>query len=909
MKHGVSTERWKEIKRLFDAALVRDPTNRAAFLDRACDGDAALRTEIESLLASHEKVPNFLETPAAELLDEECEESLIGRHVGPYRIAKRIASGGMGTVYFAERADDAYRKQVAIKFIRGGVSTPAGVRRFVEERQTLANLDHPSIAKLLDGGTSDDGRPYLVMEYVDGIPIDAFCDSQGLGIESRLRLFLRVCDAVHHAHQNLIVHRDLKPANILVTIDGLPKLLDFGISTLVDRSAYRAPIVAGAESALPFVTPVYASPEQIRADPVTTASDVYSLGVILYELLAGRRPWDDGTKAVRAVRADGTEVAPDPPSRFSPKLAGDLDAIVLRALRADPARRYASVDHFAEDIRRHLQNQPVTARPQTLAYRASRFVRRNRVGAAAALLVLASFATGVIGTAWQARVAQRERDAEGVQRRIAESNLERAIVAERRAEEEALGARNQAEISDRVTHFLVDLFRTADPWSAKGNAGEVTARQLLDRGAASITDEWAAPPEVRAALLIAMGRVYTNLGLYDRAKELLHSAVDIGRLRLGTNSRTLIHGLDALGTAYSRTGERVSAEAAFREALEIARRRSDDSTDEVATELNNIGLVAEAQGDLVHAEWLFRQALASHRENGAGGAESVGNVLNNLGGVSFTKGDFARAERYFLAALAKEREVYAADHPNIGLGLNNLGLSRQGLGDLDGAARLYREALVIREHRLGRDHPDVAGSLNNLASVLYMKGNAEAAGALFRRALDVAKGRLGADHPIVIQLECNLGAVLFSGRDDAGAEKLWNDVLERRRRLLPPGHAQIADVLGLMAQVRLAHGDGAGAKVCLRECLAIRRATLPSGHATIAETENLFGAALVAEGHFADAERLLVSSFDVIRSTSGVDPELVADSRRRVVDLYRRWGKADLASRYAETPSTGGLSR
>jgi serine/threonine protein kinase len=421
---------WPRVKELFQAALDQKPEARAAFLAEACGDDRFLRGEVESLLASHEEASGFLE--GSPLPGAPWE----GRRVGAYRILGEIGRGGMGTVYRAVRADDAFHKDVALKVVRGGRSAAELVHRFRGERQILARLDHPNIARLLDGGATEEGEPYLVMEYVVGQPIDAFCEERALGTAARITLFRAVCAAVQYAHQNLVVHRDLKPGNILVTGDGVPKLLDFGIAKVLARDLTEAP----TQTAVPALTPDYASPEQVRAEPLTTASDVYSLGVVLYEVLTGHRPYRVRTpvpaEIVRVVcelepekpstivrRARTTEsttataqaVPPGPETddprlrRLAGELEGDLDTIVLKALRKEPSRRYASAQELSDDLSRYLEGRPVLARADTFVYRATKFARRHTAAVTAAGLVLLSLVGGIVATAAQARIAMAER--------------------------------------------------------------------------------------------------------------------------------------------------------------------------------------------------------------------------------------------------------------------------------------------------------------------------------------------------------------------------------------------------------------------------------------------------------------------------------------------------------------------
>ena len=494
-------ERWARVKELFEAAADLDPKERMALLEKECGGDEALRDEIESLIQSDQQTDAFIERPAFEiprdLFPDNVEEPFVGRQFGAYQVIREIGRGGLGAVYLAARSDDEYRKQVAIKLVRRGLDTEDILRRFRNERQILAQLDHPNIARFIDGGTTDNGLPYFVMEYVKGEPINAYCDAHALPTTERLNLFRKVCAAVTYAHQNLVIHRDLKPSNILVTPEGEPKLLDFGIAKLLGPGDE---LFTQTMPALRVMTPEYASPEQVQGEKITTASDVYSLGVLLYELLTGQRPHRLKTPAPEEMARAVTEQEPERlstallhDSRFTShdarSLRGDLDNIVLMAMRKEPARRYSSVGQFSEDIRLHLEALPVIARKDTVAYRASKFVSRHQIGVAAAALVLLSLIGGGVATLIEVRTARR---------------------AEAKAE--------------AISGFLQKTLQASDP--TVNLVGQPTVKDLLDDASKRLaTSELSDQPEVRAELQRIIGATYLSLGQYDPAQQNLSDAI------------------------------------------------------------------------------------------------------------------------------------------------------------------------------------------------------------------------------------------------------------------------------------------------------------------------------------------------------------------------------------------------
>src|SRR5213080_1766213 len=422
-RSSVTSERWKRVDAVFEQALELPQDQRAAFLQENCNSDAEVRREVESLLSSHERAGNFIDQPSLFFGDDTLRDNgstlQAGELIGSYRIIREIGRGGMGAVYLAERADEQYKKQVAIKLIKRGMDTDSVLRHFRNERQILAGFDHPNIARLFDGGTTDNGLPYFVMEYVEGLPINEYCAAHKISLVERLKLFREVCAAVSYAHRHTVIHRDIKMSNILVTSDGTPKLLDFGIAKILQPGA--GPEALMTMTGVRPMTPEYASPEQVRGEPVTTASDVYSLGIVLYELLVGRSPYRFTSRSPLDIAREITDTEPPRPSTVVSNknqqseisnqklLRGDLDNIALMALRKEPERRYQSVEQLSDDIHRHLGNRPILARKDTVRYRAAKFVQRNKVAVAAALLLLASMVAGLIATTWQAHRATVEK--------------------------------------------------------------------------------------------------------------------------------------------------------------------------------------------------------------------------------------------------------------------------------------------------------------------------------------------------------------------------------------------------------------------------------------------------------------------------------------------------------------------
>lgn len=700
-------DRWERAVALFEEAAELQEPAVTAFLDKACGGDQELRAEVVSLLAADRDGTSSLDAAVGVALAEAAvrvtEETPLPSRIGPYRVISEIGVGGMGSVYLAEREGD-YQQRVAIKVVRGLLGTD-GLRRFKVERQILASLAHPNIARLLDGGTTGDGLPYLVMEYVDGVPIDAYCEARALSLADRVRLFLRICDGVAAAHRSLVVHRDLKPSNILVTADGVPKLLDFGIAKLLTddetgTALHTAPSVR-------LLTPEYASPEQARGEALTTASDIYSLGVLLFELLTGTRPHAFETRSGSEVERVLSEHEAPRPSTVAPapgrarELAGDLDTIVLTALRPEADRRYASVQHLAEDLTRYLEGRPVLARPSTWWYRSGRFARRHRVGVAtAAMFVVLVTGFGIALAQFAARAA-RERNA-----------------------------------AERVAAMLVEVMSGSDPRTTRGTT--ITARELLDEGVERIRRDLGDRPDMQARLLDAVGAIYAGLGLPDRAEGVLRQSVEMRQSAGALDSQPASRTMWRLAETLRDRQQLSAAESMARASYEMTRRLVGPANPEVAQRLNTLGTIVYAAGRREEAERLFLEATQIFRDTLGPEHPMVATGLAHTAASRRDRGDLAGAGTMALEALAIRRRVFGQASADM---LSLLAGIRVKEGKLAEAEPLLREALAALRGAYGTNpHPGIVQALTELADLLEARGNGPEARALRDEAATLRAG-------------------------------------------------------------------------------------------------------------------------------------------------------------------------
>jgi non-specific serine/threonine protein kinase/serine/threonine-protein kinase len=738
-------------------------------------------------MSSPEQEKNQPASPAGTTRPETGETSE-GATIGPYRLLERIGQGGMGEVWLAEQTQPV-RRRVAIKLIKAGMDTREVVARFASERQALALMDHPAIAKVFDAGSTPQGRLYFVMEYVEGVPITDYCDQHQLTVSQRLELFLRVCEGVQHAHQKAILHRDLKPSNILVgELDGkpMPRIIDFGVAKAITQRLEDDTVTTLTRAGSVVGTPAYMSPEQADSagQDVDTRTDVYSLGVVLYELLVGALPFDFTKVPLDQIpRKLREEDAPSPstklrslnvlssttaqkrrtdPPTLVRQLRGDLDAITLKALEKGRPRRYASPADFAADIGRYLRQEAVIARPASAVHRARKYVQRHRIGAAGSAVVALLVISFVVAQAVQLRRITHERD---------RANRERAR-------------------ADRITTFMTDMFKVSDPSEARGN--NITAREILDKASSNVDTGLSRDPELQARMMTIMGNVYQSLGLYSRAQSLFGHSVDVLRHTLGAEHPNTLQGIDNLANVYYLQGHYSEAEKLYRQAVESQRRLLGPENLDTLKSMNNLANVLDDEGHYTDAEKLYRETIDIARR--VLGPDHVDTLLpmSNLAIVLYDEGRYSEAESLLKQTLETKRRVLGPEHPDTLQVMGNLASVYFAEGRYAEAEKLHRETVEIKRRIMGPEHMETLRSMGNLAATLMQEGRYPDAEKLQRETLSIEGRALGPEHPETLRSMGTLSSLLALESRYAEAEKLQQEALVIQRRVLGPEHPDTA---------------------------------------------------------------------------------------------------------------------
>lgn len=815
---------------------------RITYIISATSDDPTLIDDVKKLLDYHDEseevlgdsISDFL-SPLLPILEGNKPESHLelekGTLIGNYRIEKLLGKGGMGQVYLAERFDGSFTKKAAIKCIKRGMDSEEIIKRFRYEREILASLQHANIAQLFDGGLTDDGRPYLVMEYVEGKPIDRYCDEKKLTVNDRLRLFLAVCEAVQYAHQKLVVHRDLKPSNIMVTNSGQVKLLDFGIARILDEKNVHYTIPQ-TRAGIRLLTPEYAAPEQLRDQQISTSTDVYTLGVLLFQILTGHlpnnnenknqvigRPSNSVKKSVSKKEGNGPvtftsgELAAfraTSPEKLERKLRGDLDTIVLKLLKEDPAERYSSAEMLASDIRNYLEDLPLAARPDSPGYRLRKFIQRHRIGvAAAAMFVVVLFLFTLSVSIQQARTSEALQSAE----------FERAAAEE-------------------VAAFLESLFSAANPLAPEPERVDtLSVRELLNRGTERVLDEFTDRPVIRARMLVVIGRSFHSLGDPEHAITLLENALAIYRSLEGDHREDIAKNLNILANTYMDIGNNPHAEFLHREALALRREIHSGNHSTVASSLANVGSALQNQTKFDEAQSFYTEALAMISHLPEPDSMAISDLLNASAALAYRQNDLETAILLTEESLVINRTKLGNEHPRVGRELNNLAFLLDRNNNLEQALPLYREALAINRKLLGEEHPFVGTGMGNLADLLARSGNTSEAVLLFEQAINLQRNRPGGDNPDLSVMLGNYASLLNKTGKFGEAEKLYSEALEIDHRLFGEEHLRVAIIRSRLGVIFCQTGRQAEGQRFVQQAIDVMEQLLPSGHPRLADAQ------------------------------------------------------------------------
>ena len=957
----MNPERWNKVQSLFEQALEIDQRERFGYLEKECGDDKELFNEVLSLLKADEEGHSIFSATPADYIPVD-ETNLAGKTFGNYRIIKQVGIGGMGSVYIAERIDGLFEQKVALKVVKPGMNSNEIIKRFGEERQILARLQHPNIARLLDGGIFENGLPYFTMEYVDGIPITEYCDKNNLNIDSRLELFQKVCNAVLYAHQNLVIHRDIKPGNILVREDGTVKLLDFGIAKVFEDDENQKYLT---RTGIRLMTPEYASPEQVRGEPVSTATDIYSLGMILYQLLTGFPPYKVDTtsaiemekiicftealkpstmitKAAGLVPGDNEKLSRDyisqkrntSISKLKKRISGDLDNICLMALRKEPENRYNSVVQITSDIDNHLKGLPVFARKSTTAYRTRKFIKRHTTGVAVTSIAVVIIA---LVTAFYTIRLTSERDK----------------------------AKLEAEKSKEVSDFLTGLFEVSDPSNSKGET--ITAKELLESGAKKIDAGMNNEPEVKAMMLDVIGKVYRTLGLYNKAEKYLLEGLEIRKKVLGNNNPDLALSYFNLGEMYHYKKDYKKAEVYYSKALKIRKAVYGIYNLDVAHSLDLLGRLMRDEDKFHRADSLTNLAFNIRKKLTSDTDAVMVDSYHSLGMIAYDKGEYIKAEKdyrkegeilkrtgkiypaflfnfatvleengkykesdsLFEKCLILSRKFYGDSHPFVANSLGGYALLKSRLGKNDTAIIMMKEATEIRKKVFGEESFMYSYSLNTIGRLYQnMKQNKTAIG-FFNKAIKIAY-QIGDSNYAESIYPANLAKSQYALGNYNSSLKSWQNVLKYDRKIYGENKyvaedldyiAKIyftkgnikkaeefyreslkshprADVMIGLGRILTGEGKTAEADTLLRKGLGTLIKKRPDEHVEIAKAKGLLGVNLVTEKRYHDAEPFLLESFNSLKKEVGANDTLSVNAANRLFELYQRWGKSSEAMQY-----------
>lgn len=881
---------WRELQSIFQQAVALPQEDRKEFLDRVCDGNLDLRNEIEALLIadqSQESVDSPLKLDMANL-----DSKLVGSVIDDWKIIRQIGVGGMGTVFLAHRHTTDFQQSAALKLVKKGMDSEAVVQRFQQERKILASLNHKNIAKLLDGGMTQDGRPYFVMEHVDGLPITQYCDQHRLNISQRLNLFRAVCSAVHHAHKNLIVHRDLKPSNIIVTGSGDLKLLDFGIAKLLDDSENQQFTRTGMQ----LHTPAYASPEQLINDPITTASDIYALGILFYELLTGRRPFEikRSEQEFRELVLTGQPVKPSDAvteivsitnktqtaetisqcrstrvQGLKRTLAGDLDTICMMAMHREADRRYTSASEFASDIQRHLDGLPVSARPDSRIYRLNKFIKRNKASVSIASLAVLSI---ILITIFYTSQLKLQRDI----------------------------AIKERQKSDEVVRFVTGLFEYSKPSRRLGQ--DISAKDLLDEGANRIQFELVDQPLVQQTLKQVLGEVYYKLGQEQKALDLLTDALAKQRELLGENHLDVATTKLVLALVHQDRGNYDFAAELLSQALQTKKKLLGELHFDVAEVLSVFAYMEQMRGGYPQAETYFKKGLDISEQLSNGDNVYLAKLTKQLGGFYRYLDRNSEAEPLLRKALAMQVRIYqGGPHPDINSTKRELAALLRSTGEYQESKRLYLEVIESRTKILGPDHPELGNTWNSYSLLLTRMDDYEGALAANIRFIEILKRAYSEATPSLAAAYFNQASMLRDLDRYSEAIKHYRLASETQDLVgLPEKHVHRAFPIAGIASVYVDQKNYEEATQLYRKVLALRRESLSDDHKTVIDAKNSLGGALTGLKRYKEAEELLLESYQQSLKTRGSKDGRTQRAMRKLIELYKASGQSNQVEEFSK---------
>lgn len=924
----MKSEKWRKIEELFEKASELSPDERISYLKNECGDDNEIFDEVISLLNADDNIHPVLNKKASDLINIEQKLNFIGQQIGSYKIIEEIASGGMGTVFLAERSDGIFEQKVALKIIKPGLSTISIIRRFQNERQILANLQHPNIARLFDGGVTDDRRPFFTMEYVEGIPIDEYCDKNKLNINERLDLFKKVCETVQYAHNNLVIHRDLKPSNILIQKNGEIKLLDFGIAKVLSAESENEDLPTITQTEIHLMTPEYSSPEQIRNSKISVSTDVYSLGLVLYKILSGKSAHEFQSRTFNEfekVICDQQIIKPSTiinssisetkvfenrkvqPEKLRKILNGDLDNICLMALRKEPERRYASVEMFAFDIQRYLDDLPILARKESFTYSAKKFIVRHKT-AVIANIALFFIINGLI--LFYTIQLKEQRD---------KANLE-------------------AKKAEQVASFLQDLFLVSDPNKSLGET--ITARELLDKGASKLKVSLDEEVEVKSQLLNTIGKVYTNLGLYSSAEEIFLNLKENKELPLADKT-TYVETLINLATVYRSEGKYDSAGVMLKNMRNNRYYYFEDDHPLLAQLFNNLGSYYYETAQFDSSDYYYKKAESIFRKNYGRKSIELADVMYNLGVLEFDSGNLSKSDSLYRKSLELFTELRGELDGKTATAQNELASVLRHRGKFDEAELLYNKALETRIKIFGDNHPDVAHTLNHLSRLYYNQEQYEKAEPFVRKSLEIRERLYDSTHPEVSASKSSLAGTLMGLHKYEEAESLYRSAYQASLKKFGKSHHYTPALLSnigyaLMEQQKYDEAERAMSSALeifddldsyrptYRSGRIIKLAELYNKTNRFIEAENLLneeikmlkskkiddtwliglakselGYSLHKQNKDLQAEGLLINGYNILKKQKGKNSSITAASLKRIIDFYRSKGRKDKVEEYS----------